>query len=82
MRAPANTPRKTKKWDEEAGNFDATLRRHSDRNHLDRFHATNQGVTAGIVNLNLDKLTGLSVVAVEDHDAVTMGPSGHLRNML
>ncbi len=52
----------------------------ADRDDFNRLDTSDQGVAAGVVNLDIDELTGLSPVAVKDDDAITVGAAGHLCN--
>ena len=53
----------------------------ADRNDIDRVHASNQRMVGGIVDLNLQELSHLSSIAIEDDDSITVCASGHLQDV-
>ena len=48
------------------------------RHDINGFHAANQGVAAGIIDLHLHELARLPAISIKHHDSVTMSSTDHL----
>lgn len=53
----------------------------SERYHLNSFYSANQRVTERVIDLNVEELTCLSTISIEDNDSVARCASNHLNDM-